>query len=226
MTTTRRELLIAGLGTVGLVGCRHGAAQPSGEHGEEEEVTPAEDLMREHGVLRRILLVYGEAARRLQGSEPLPADALANAAGIVKRFVHAYHEQLEEQHLFPRFEAAKQQVELVAVLRAQHKAGATLTDRIIAGAGASDATGRSAVVDAITKFTRMYEPHAAREDTVLFPALVEVVGRKQYGELGEQFEDEEHRRFGARGFAGIVDEVAAIEATLGIADLGAFTPTV
>ena len=72
----------------------------------------------------------------------------------------------------------------------------------------------------------MYEAHAAREDTVLFPALVALVGRKQYAELGEQFEDEEHRLFGTRGFAGVVDEVASIETSLGIADLATFTPAV
>jgi hemerythrin-like domain-containing protein len=227
MATTRRELLVAGIGATTLLACRHGAAKAGAEEKEDkEEVTPAEDLMREHGVLRRILLVYGEAARRLQANEPVPGDALASSAAIVKKFVHDYHEQLEEQHLFPRFEAANQQVELVAVLRAQHKAGAVLTERIRAGGGAGDATTRSSVIAAIRDFTRMYEPHAAREDTVLFPALIGVVGHEQYEQLGEQFEDEEHRRFGARGFAGIVDEVAAIETSLGIADLATFTPKV
>jgi hemerythrin-like domain-containing protein len=220
------------MGAAALVGCRHGAAQ-AGEHEAgkegEEEVTPAEDLMREHGVLRRILLVWGEASRRLQAGEPLQADALASSAHIVRTFVEDYHERLEEQYLFPRFEAAKQQVELVAVLRTQHKVGRALTDRILANANATalvtEAT-RAIVLDAIAKFTRMYRPHAAREDTVLFPAIVKIVGKKEYEELGERFEDEEHRLFGASGFEGIVTEVAAIEASLGIGDLSAFTPTV
>lgn len=231
MTASRRELLIAGLGTTALVACRHGAAKAS-EHdhddeGEEEEVTPAEDLMREHGVLRRVLLIYGEVARRLHGNEQVPPDALAGGANIVKRFIEEYHEQLEEQHLFPRFEMANQHVELVRVLRAQHAAGRVLTGRIGTGARRlDDAATKTVVLDSIAAFTRMYEPHAAREDTVLFPSIVEVVGEKTYEELGERFEEEEHRRFGERGFAGIVTEVAAIEASLGIADLAAFTPTV
>jgi len=218
MTTNRRELLVAGLGTA-LVACGHAAAGSRREEkeGEEEgEVTPAEDLMREHGVLRRVIFVFEECSRRLQAKEELPKDVLGNAAGIVRTFVQDYHEQLEEQYLFPRFEAAKQQVELVATLRVQHKAGRALIDRIRSGEGA---------VDAIEKFRRMYEPHAAREDTVLFPLLTKVLGEKTYKELGEQFEDEEHKRFGARGFEGVVDEVAGLEANLGIADLAKFTPT-
>ena len=50
------------------------------------------------------------------------------------------------------------------------------------------------------KRLRMYRPHAAREDTVLFPAFRKLVPKKQYGELGEQFEDKEHELFGKAGF--------------------------
>ena len=51
-------------------------------------------------------------------------------------------------------------------------------------------------------FGRMYRPHAAREDTVLFPAFRDVVGRAAYRELGEQFEEQgarELRRARLRG---------------------------
>ena len=59
-----------------LTGCastRGGAAE---EHGGEEEVSPAEDLMREHGVLKRVLLTYREALRRIATREDLPPEAL------------------------------------------------------------------------------------------------------------------------------------------------------
>ena len=57
-----------------------------------------------------------------------------------------------------------------------------------------------------------------------FPAFRKVIGRAGYRELGEQFEEEEHRRFGEDGFEKTVAEVAGIEAALGIADLSRFTP--
>ena len=71
----------------------------------------------------------------------------------------------------------------------------------------------------------MYRPHEAREDTVLFPAFHELVSQKEYESLGEIFEDKEHELFGARGFDGIVEEVAQVERALGIYDLGQFTPS-
>src|SRR3546814_7454102 len=66
-------------------------------------VTANEDLMREHGVLRRILIVYRETAPKLvANSAGVDAAALANAATIFRTFGERYHEQLlEEQHIFP-----------------------------------------------------------------------------------------------------------------------------
>ena len=69
----------------------------------------------------------------------------------------------------------------------------------------------------------MYRPHAAREDTLLFPAFRDVVGRSAYHELGEQFEDKEHELFGENGFQNNVAEIARLEAALGIGDLARFT---
>src|SRR3546814_12586168 len=78
--------------------------ESSNEKGEggEGEVTANEDLMREHGVLRRILIVYRETAPKLvANSAGVDAAALANAATIFRPFGERYHEQLPvEQHIF------------------------------------------------------------------------------------------------------------------------------
>ena len=196
---------------------------------EEEEVTPAEDLMREHGVLNRILLVYEESIRRLEAGVELPPDAVRGAAGIVRRFVEDYHEKLEEEHLFPRFLKAATLADLVEVLRAQHEAGRHLTADILglataaATTTAGDARTRQTLVSRLRSFVRMYRPHEAREDTVLFPALHRLIPEREYRGLGDRFERREHELFGERGFEGVVDEVAAIEKSLGIYDLAQFT---
>jgi hypothetical protein len=52
-----------------------------------------------------------------------------------------------------------------------------------------------------------------------------LVPAKEFRDLAETFEDEEHRRFGQAGFQGVVDKVADIEKSLGIYDLSHFTPT-
>jgi hemerythrin-like domain-containing protein len=202
--------------------------KPESAGGKEEiPVSPAEDLMREHGVLDRVLLIYEEAVRRLNGKKELDPGLLIGSAGIVRRFIEDYHEKLEENDLFPRFEKAHTLTDLVGVLRRQHEAGRRLTDRIrnLATAAALKAPAeRGQLAEALRLFIRMYRPHAAREDTVLFPALRRIVSPHEYDALGEDFEEREHRLFGKGGFESVVDEVARIEQQLGIGDLGLFTP--
>lgn len=211
-------------GAVALVGAA--SALGAEKKSEEPEVAPGEDLMREHGVLRRVMQVYDEAIRRLGGTEALPLDAVAGGAGIVRRVIEDYHEKLEEKFLFPRFEKAKQHADLTATLRAQHQVGRALTDKVVqlCRAPLKDAAARRQLSEVLASFNRMYRAHAAREDTVLFPAFHQLVGEKAYDELGEQFEAEEHKALGGEGFEKAVVEVAALEEKLGLADLARFTP--
>ena len=183
--------------------------------------------MREHGVLKRVLLIYREGIRRLQAGEQSPAQALNAGAGIIRSFIEDYHEHLEEQYVFPKLERAAKLSDITTVLRTQHQRGRVLTDRVLAAttaAAAPDQPARGALVQDLSAFIRMYEPHEAREDTVVFPALRDVMPAKEFRDMAETFEDEEHRRFGQAGFQGVVDKVADIEKSLGIYDLSQFTP--
>ena len=193
----------------------------------EEDVSPSEDLMREHGVLKRILLIYEEAIRRLNAGEDLPPESLADSAEIIHSFIEGYHEPLEEVYLFPRFRKANRLVDLVNVLTEQHQRGRRLTETTLKLAKLSaikDPVDRRTLAESMRLFIRMYNPHEAREDTVLFPAFREIVTANEYDALGEDFERKEHELFGADGFEKMVDKVATIEKTLGIYDLSQFTP--
>lgn len=215
-----RTVSVAGLVLLG--GATTGAAGAvEKDRGGEAEVTPGEDLMQEHGVLERILLVYDEVTRRIERSDAVDLSIVSRAAGIVRRFVEDYHEQLEEEFVFPRMRSAQREVALVDVLLRQHERGRQLTDRIVRSA---DAGSRAELAPMLRSFGAMYRPHAAREETVLLPAFREVVGGGAYRELGESFEEREHARFGEHGFRDAVEEVAALERALGIHDLARFTP--
>jgi hemerythrin-like domain-containing protein len=230
----RRHLLGVSISTVGAIalsacGKPQPKAREAGAPAEDDvPVTPPEDLMREHGVLKRVLLIYREGIRRVEAGDELPVQALNAGAAIIRSFIEDYHEQLEEKHVFPKLEQAGKLADVTAVLRTQHARGRVLTDRVVAAtstAPALDQAKRDAVVQDMSAFIRMYEPHEAREDTVVFPALRQVVPANEFRDMADMFEDEEHRRFGQAGFEGVVDKVADIEKSLGIYDLNQFTPT-
>jgi hemerythrin-like domain-containing protein len=196
--------------------------------GKDEEISPAEDLMREHGVLNRILLIYDEHVRRLEKKQEFDPGVLAAAAGIVKKFVEEYHEKLEEDFLFQRFRKAGKLVDLVDTLLKQHQAGRRVTQQIQALAvigTLKDEAKRLQLSQALQAFNRMYRPHEAREDTVLFPAFRSVVSKHEYSALGDDFEKKEDQLFGDEGFFKVVDQVAELEKKLGIYELAQFTPS-
>ena len=232
---TRRKLIgTAGVGATLCVLGGLAAAEGSHKGGiaeagkkKEEGVSPNEDLMREHGLLDRVLLVYEEGIRRIESGQDLSSDVIAGSAAIVRRFIEDYHEKLEEDFLFTRFEKAGQLLELVATLRAQHQAGRQLTGAIqelSTAAALKEPGARGRLVESIRLFVRMYRPHAAREDTVLFPAFHQLVSGREYDTLGDRFEAQEHQLFGADGFESILREVVNLEHQLGIDDLARFTP--
>jgi hemerythrin-like domain-containing protein len=229
--SSRRSMLV-GLAAAGpAMGIAGGAAAKEGKgkrtSEEDEGVGPGEDLMREHGVLRRVLLVHAELLRVLASGKELNPQVLQRTGKLIRSFVEDYHEKQEEEFLFPRFERAGKLVGLVNTLRAQHQAGRAVTDRIIAlatPAGVKDAASRKELGACLESFTRMYEPHAAREDTVLFPALHEIMSHHEYDALGELFERREKQIFHGDGFELAVAEVDAIEKLVGIEDLARFTP--
>lgn len=193
------------------------------EEKEEGKVSTNEDLMREHGILKRVLLVYDEVSRRIDANESFPASSITDSAKIIRDFIEQYHEKLEENYLFPRFRKANKLVDLTNVLLTQHQAGRRVTDRILA-AKLTDDNRRRTLQSDLKAFVHMYAPHEAREDTVLFPALHEIVSPHEYDALGEEFENIERKTFGGDGFDIYVDKVAAIEKELGIYDLAQFTP--
>ncbi len=243
MKSPRRQFLVAGA-TLGVVGLAAGLRAPAfakeateisagkeakkGSSADQaEEVSPAEDLMREHGALERILLIYEEALRRMHANQDLSPKVVGDTAGIVRSFVEDYHEKLEEDYLFPRFKKANKLVDLVDDLLAQHRAGRRLTDtvlRLSTPQALKSADERETLAETLRRFIRMYRPHAAREDTVLFPALHGIVSAHEYDSLGEEFEKKEQQLFGPDGFEKMIDRVASLERSLGIYDLAQFTP--
>ena len=232
MDPTRRELIIGGSAiltsslTLPLSALaqekNETKAQPKKEEA-EGEISTNEDLMREHGVLNRVLLIYEEAERRIAAKQQFDPAIIGNAAGLIKSFIEDYHEKLEENHLFPRFEQAGKLVDLTVVLRAQHAMGRRVTERLLASAKSKDLKTMS---ESLHQFVRMYRPHEAREDTVLFPALHQLVTPHEYDAMGEEFEKMERQTFGGDGFDMAVDKVTDMEKQLGIYDLSQFTPNV
>jgi hemerythrin-like domain-containing protein len=223
-----------------LAGCRGGTGTNSQTKESKEspakadenqmggEVTATEDLMREHGVLRRALLVYSAAAVKLRGNpSAIAPDALEKTAKLFKAFGEEYHEKkLEEAFIFPAVKKAGGEAAVYPdILIVQHNRGREITDYIISvtkggklGPGNAEPLAKS-----LEAFVLMYRNHAAREDTIIFPAWKQTMTGKQLDEMNDNLEDIEHEQFGEDGFEDAVKQISAIEDSLGLSDIAQFT---
>jgi len=228
IVTAAAGLVVAGGGLVApvawpLPAAAEGSAQ---KNDKMPDVTPPEDLMREHGVLNRVLLIYEAAMHKFATNEHFDPAVITQSAQIVRQFVEDYHERNEENQIFPRFRKAGKMVDLVDTLYQQHQAGRRVTDTILhlAPKSATPGDDRTRLTGAMQSFIAMYRPHEAREDTELFPKLRDVVSASEFDAMADDFEKDEQKKFGQDGFESMVHKVAGLEKALGINDLAKFTP--
>jgi hemerythrin-like domain-containing protein len=216
----------AGAGLVVLgnlsIGC---SAQEDGKS--KVAVSANENLMQEHGVLIRLLLVSREAVRRLGGGDGAAAKILREGGGVIEGFVGEGHERIEEMHVFPKFQGSGRLPDLVRVLNDQHEAGRAMTKRILQLAR-TEAMNPGEIEEAgrlVASFERMYYPHLAWEDSVLFPAFRASMTEAAYERMGERFEQDERELLGEDGEEKALATLADLEKELGLSDLSRFTST-
>jgi hemerythrin-like domain-containing protein len=245
LSNTRRDFLrssaIVGAGILfsGCGGANKSEAEKEKKEGKEAsgktepndkggEVTATEDLMREHGVLRRALLIYSAVATRLRSdSSSVPPDAVRKTAKLFRAFGEDYHEKkLEETYIFPAVkQAGRQAAGYPDILMAQHQRGREITDYIVSvtqGAKLA-ANNMEPLARALDSLVLMYRHHAAREDTIVFPAWKQTLSASQLDEMNDKFEDIEHEQFGEYGYEDAVKQISDIETSLSLADISKFT---
>lgn len=225
----RRAVLTAAAGALGIAVGAGGVEAahvltPNGPGVGPHVASPGEALMTEHGVLKRILLAYRTVGDRLAAGQPVSAGVVVDAAQIISDYVESFHEGLEEAYVFPRVAAHKP--ELIRTLLTQHDRGRHLTAAIqsVATHGLDAPNVRKTLGGYLAAFVRMYEPHEAWEDTVVFPTLRRTTPQRTLDLLAEHFADLEHKQYGDDALAALLDRVTGIEQHLHIADLATFTP--
>jgi len=228
-TINRRSFLCHGLamGTGLILGTYSCGAAQTTQPPCPIPVGPIEDLMREHGVTQRIMLIYDRVLCKYGENQPLPTEELKASARIAQKFIGDYHEQLEEPYIFPKFEKTDQMIELINILREQHRLGRQLSGRIIDLSSATafkNERSRRNTREALRAFNTMYRPHIAREDTVLYPTLHSLITPEEFNELGETFKQKETELFGKDGFQNLISQGEKLEKIIGTYDLKAVMP--
>lgn len=184
-------------------------------------------LMHDHGLILRVLLIYGAFRDRLnEGNNPDPK-LLTPVLNLVSTAVHGYHERVEEEVVFERLRGEDAHEEVISRLAGQHSIGRELTATIGRGAdpGSGRALGNDRFAEALNDFIVLYAPHEAREDTVIFPAFQKQVSADEMAAMQEGTAKRERKVLGEDWFPQAVQQVAEVERALGIHELQVREPT-
>lgn len=191
----------------------------------EEKTSVGEHLMREHGLIHRLILLEKLSAYNLE-ENPESVGVLRGAAEIMKSYIHGFHEEYEEHDLYPMFPEGSELHQIGEVMDEQHHVGKSITDEILnlTGEGRSLSEGDiDLMAELVHQFETMYVPHAAIEDTEMWPELHKMKGYAEYMKLGSEMEKQEEEKFGEGHFEQLLERVKELEAELGVDDLDVFT---
>lgn len=186
---------------------------------EEFDVPLTEDLMREHGILNRILLIYEAVIDKIKHKQEYPLSALEQSVEIIQLFIEGHHERMEEDYIFPLFEKHKKEVAMIATLKQQHIQGREITaniQSILDTKNSHEHATQLKIKHYLEQFVDMYRPHEAREDTEIFPMVRSFLTEKEFEELSEKFEQFEHQLLGEHGLENIMKKIHTIEKDLHI----------
>lgn len=223
-------LLVAGATMIGvsgtMVSCK---GENEYEPGVLKNSTANEELMEEHGLLQRALLIYDAAIVSLRAGESFDPLHIHDTAKVIQTFIEEYHEDIEEKFVFPPVKANGQHSMLIDLLIKQHVAGKRHTQRIISqteGGKLPKGDELQKFADGLAAYNTMYRHHEAREDTEVFPALKRILPPSEYRDLADKFDELEQEKFGAQGFEAMLDKIEAIERKAGVADIGQFITSI
>jgi hemerythrin-like domain-containing protein len=232
MNPNRRQVL-TGIAASSAAVVLNAYGAPGGKQRCEQQqalgMTATEDLMREHRVLERALVVYSAAATKLRDKpSAVRPEALHNTAKLFRTFGENYHERtLEETFVFPAIETSVKgsAARYTGVLIYQHERGREITGYILAATKSPKigATTAESLARAMESFVWMYRAHAAIEDTVAFPAWKKTLSDARLAEVSARFEEGERRQLGPDGHLEALNQIIAIESEIGLADLAQFT---
>ncbi len=195
-----------------------------------EQLTVMEDLTCQHAVADRLLLTYQMALLgQMQaggGPNQPPAKTLGTTAGMLRSLVEDYHAKLEEDHIFPLFQKANKQTDLVNTLREQHAAARRVTDAILQLTSGTSQNGGSMepLVRHIMAYTQLIHAHTAYEETLLYPQIRAMLSDSDYNQLHKTIADADRQKLGPEGFSGLLAKVTDLEKSAGITSLAQFTP--
>ncbi len=169
-----------------------------------QQTPVTEDLMNEHGILNRVLIIFDHFLT-IPDKES-HTDKIISCTKIIKEFIEEFHEIMEETYIFPHFKGKWRP--LIELLIQQHRESREITRDILKQANDHDI---NALTETIQIFIKMYRRHSAREDTIIFRKIRKFITPEEFAKISKIMDEEEDKKFGEHAYDKILAKVIMIE---------------
>lgn len=186
-----------------------------------EKISPTEELCIEHAMLDRIMLAMNRTLK-VPGGKKSDFSPIVKACDMIKQVVDEHHMKIEENEVYPKFEGDPVLGPMIEDFVEQHDEARKMVDRMreLAGSGKPDTAELKRV---FTDFHDMMMAHAAREETVLFPAMEGTWSDKDLDALKEAQEEDEKELLGEDADEKVYKMLGDLESAAGIESVADFT---
>ncbi len=155
---------------------------------------PTEDLMNEHRVIERMLVVLSRACDRVEAGKEVERELFVGAGDFFKNFADKCHHGKEEKLLFERMQARGLSGEVgpIAVMLREHQDGRAHVRKISELSVAKESKKRNdGLISAGRAYVELLSQHIQKEDNILYPLANQILTEEDQEELERGFEDVE-----------------------------------
>jgi hemerythrin-like domain-containing protein len=160
---------------------------------------PTDELMNEHRVIERMLVVVSNACDRLENGQEVEQELFVGAADFFKNFADRCHHGKEEKLLFVKMQerGVSGEVGPIAVMLREHQDGRGHVRKI---AELSATKMNQKTKDGLVRVGRAYvdllSKHIQKEDNILYPMANQILTKEDQEELAKGFEEVEENVMG------------------------------
>ena len=163
------------------------------------EMRPTEDLMNEHRVIERMLVVVSRAADRLNEGREVGSEVFVGAADFFKNFADRCHHGKEEKLLFKKMmeRGVSGEVGPIAVMLREHEDGRAHVRKIAElSARKLDERSRTELIKHAKAYVDLLGQHIQKEDNILYPMANQILTSEDQKELEKGFDEVEEKIMG------------------------------
>ena len=189
-------------------------------------VSAPEALSREHALLTRLLIAVDNVVNNAVEDRNMDLTPINNASNVIRRVVADHHMAFEEQNIYPRMEQIDYLSSMIETMEGQHDDARVINKMVLDMTRGGKIRGKTEMDELVllTKsFKDMITAHAAWEETIIFPAMYDLLPERDMSDINKKFMGSGRKLLGGEGPVKLYRTLDDIEKAAGTHDLSSFT---